>query len=320
MLTPVVHRRSLKPATVEVRWLSAETFLRADERGRSIPDDDNLFHFGVNYETASVHAVAALQAYENSVLGNIDPDTPTQTIVMSAASAIGAHNGVKQTAEWPMSVPSLLQTRDDNSLWVASLQVPKRVLKSSKMFLNGAVALAPHRASSSIKCLQPPAPQARSQRFETIPSRSVLQATRNRLANFALLILGDEDAFYRAREQPREVGLATRERQPSVVLAVTGEHVESIGVRPLFVLARTQRVEVRGAVAVEHDQLAVDHEMLLAQLHAAATISGKRRVQSWPPLQAHAVLLTPVAVVLDLVQPVGACGHLVRFDGEPVTK
>jgi hypothetical protein len=36
--------------------------------------------------------------------------------------------------------------------------------------------------------------------------------------------------------------------------------------------------------------------------------------------QAHAVLLAddhhPVAVVLDLVQPVGARGHVVRFGGE----
>jgi hypothetical protein len=36
--------------------------------------------------------------------------------------------------------------------------------------------------------------------------------------------------------------------------------------------------------------------------------------------QAHAVLLAgehhPIAVVFDLVQPIGGCGHLVRFGGE----
>lgn len=51
-----------------------------------------------------------------------------------------------------------------------------------------------------------------------------------------------------------------------MILAVTGNHVEGIELRPLVVHSRAQRAEVLNAVLVEHDHLAVDHEVILAQL------------------------------------------------------
>jgi hypothetical protein len=51
-----------------------------------------------------------------------------------------------------------------------------------------------------------------------------------------------------------------------MILAVAREHVEGVELRPLVVLSRGQRVEVRNAVAVEHGDLTIEDEMLSAQL------------------------------------------------------
>ncbi|MBO0757641.1 MAG: hypothetical protein J2P54_17455 [Bradyrhizobiaceae bacterium] len=75
-----------------------------------------------------------------------------------------------------------------------------------------------------------------------------------------------------------------------------------------------QRVEVGNAILVEDNHLAVEHEMLVAQLQRTETISGKCLGQSYPADQRHAVLLAnehhAVAVVLDLVDPLRASAHI----------
>jgi hypothetical protein len=84
-------------------------------------------------------------------------------------------------------------------------------------------------------------------------------------------------------------------------------------------VACLQRGEVGNAVGVEHDRLAVDHEMLLTQL--VRGLDDQREVPclvvAVPADQAHAVPLAdehhPASVVFHLVQPVGAGRHRDRF-------
>src|SRR5215472_7607647 len=94
-----------------------------------------------------------------------------------------------------------------------------------------------------------------------MPSRPILQATRNRSRPISPCSYSAMNTL----EEACEVGFAQRERQLAVVFAVACEHVEGIELRPLVVPARVQRCEVRDAVGAEHDRLPVDHEMLLAQ-------------------------------------------------------
>jgi len=79
-----------------------------------------------------------------------------------------------------------------------------------------------------------------------------------------------------------------------------------------------QRPEVRNAVDAEHDGLAVQHEMLLAQFQRGR--HDKREAASpimpAPAHQTHAALLSDKHHPVTVVQPVGHYGHLVRFDGQ----
>lgn len=79
-----------------------------------------------------------------------------------------------------------------------------------------------------------------------------------------------------AREQPDEVGLAQRQRQAAVILAIAGEHVEGTELRLLAALARAECGEVGDAVGAEHDRLAVDHQLLLAKLQRG--LDNQRKV------------------------------------------
>jgi hypothetical protein len=107
------------------------------------------------------------------------------------------------------------------------------------------------------------------------------------IADVALLVLRNEDAVHAALEQPSEIGLAQQERQRPEVLAVASKHVEGIELRPLVMLARRQGVEVRNAVPVEHDHLAVEREMFLAQLQrSAAAWKSARAGQAASPTKA----------------------------------
>ena len=104
-----------------------------------------------------------------------------------------------------------------------------------------------------------------------------------------------------------------RERQLAVVFSVACEHVEGTELRPLVVPARVQRCEVRDAVGAEHDRLAIEHEMLLAQFQRGRDYKREAPspIMPAPTHQAHAALLAdehcPVAVVLHFVQPIRAC-------------
>jgi hypothetical protein len=91
---------------------------------------------------------------------------------------------------------------------------------------------------------------------------------------------------------------------------------------PLAVPARCQRVEVGDTVLVEHHCLAINHKMLLAPLECG--FADPRElfgpVMTTSADQPHTVVLAnehqPVTIVLDLVDPSGAGGHLVCFGGE----
>jgi hypothetical protein len=72
-----------------------------------------------------------------------------------------------------------------------------------------------------------------------------------------------------------------------------GGRTERVCTARFVVPARGQGVEVGDTILVEHDDLAVDYEMLLAQFQRASTISGKYMAQSWSPLRSGTRDLTP---------------------------
>jgi hypothetical protein len=76
---------------------------------------------------------------------------------------------------------------------------------------------------------------------------------------------------------PSEVA-AQRQWQPAVILAIAREHVEDIELRLPVAIARVQRGEAGDAIGTEHDRLAVDHEMLLAQLQRGPSKPLMRRM------------------------------------------
>jgi hypothetical protein len=90
----------------------------------------------------------------------------------------------------------------------------------------------------------------------------------------------------------------------------------------LVVPARGQRVEIGDAVLVEHDDLAINHEVLPAQLQRGRDDQREAPgpIITAPADKPHAVLLAyehhPKAVVLDFVDPIGADGYFVRFSRE----
>jgi hypothetical protein len=76
------------------------------------------------------------------------------------------------------------------------------------------------------------------------------------------------------------------------------------------------------AVLIENDHLAIRHETLLPQLQRGRDNQREALgpITTSPANQAHVILLADehhaVAVVLDLVDPVGPGGHFVCFGGE----
>jgi hypothetical protein len=71
-----------------------------------------------------------------------------------------------------------------------------------------------------------------------------------------------------AREQPRQVGLAHRERQAAQIFAIECEDIEGIELHFSVVLTGMQGVEVGDAVDPEDDGLSIDDEVLLPVLGA----------------------------------------------------
>ncbi|RZN16381.1 hypothetical protein CWO90_39875 [Bradyrhizobium sp. Leo121] len=79
-------------------------------------------------------------------------------------------------------------------------------------------------------------------------------------ADLALLERGDENALGPAGEQPRQIGLAHRQRQPPVVVAVPASMSKAQKLGFMIVAPRMQRVEIGDAVDPEDDGLAVQNE------------------------------------------------------------
>jgi hypothetical protein len=128
----------------------------------------------------------------------------------------------------------------------------------------------------------------------------------------------------RAREQPRQIGLAHRERQVPQILTIEREAIEGVKLHLLVVLARVQRVEIGDAVDSQDDGLTIDDEMLLPVLQRA--IDDPREAAA--PVVAvaceksHALVLADedqaVAIVFDLMKPFRPCRH--GFAGMPIEK
>ena len=101
--------------------------------------------------------------------------------------------------------------------------------------------------------------------------------------DLALLERRQVDAVDAARQQPRQVGLAHRQRQLAQILAVADQHVEGVELDLVIVLARVQAVEIGAAVDAEQHRLAVDDERCCFGFAARPRRSADSgSVQSWP--------------------------------------
>ena len=105
-------------------------------------------------------------------------------------------------------------------------------------------------------------------------------------ADLALLEVGKEDAVDTARQQPCQVGLSHRERQPADVLAIADEDVEGVELHLGVMLAAVQAVEIGPAVDAGQHGLAIDHELAVA---VAQRSLGDQR-EATAPDQINAVL------------------------------
>jgi len=110
------------------------------------------------------------------------------------------------------------------------------------------------------------------------------------------------------------MGLAHRQGQGAQVIAVECQNVECIKLHLVIVLARVQRVEIGDAVDAEHDRFAVDDELLVSVLQRGLDDPG---IALAPVItaardQPHAIAVAldpqPVAVILDLVEPIRVRG------------
>ena len=94
-----------------------------------------------------------------------------------------------------------------------------------------------------------------------MPSSPIRQACRNRSGPISPCSKSDEeDPVDTARQQPREVGLAHRERQLAEILAVADQAIEGVELDLGIVLARMQAVEIAAAVDTEQHGFAIEDE------------------------------------------------------------
>src|ERR1700722_7606258 len=158
---------------------------------------------------------------------------------------------------------------------------------------------------------RPAAPIRSIPRFETNPSRPMLQTARKRSGPISPCPNGATKmpSGHRARSRARLVlrRLNGRSRQ---VVTIECQDVEGIELHLAIVLVRMQGIEIRNAIDTKNDRLAIDDELLHAVLE-------RRLDDPWTALrpigpvagdQAHAIAVAldpqPIAIVLDFVQPV----------------
>src|SRR4029077_14698837 len=98
--------------------------------------------------------------------------------------------------------------------------------------------------------------------------------------------VGQKDAVDTARQQPRQVGLAHRQRQLAEILAVAHQTVEGVELNLGIVLATAQALksERPSTPSSTASPSRTNDELRLRS--AASDISGKRSLQSWP-LRVH---------------------------------
>ena len=163
-----------------------------------------------------------------------------------------------------------------------------------------------------------PIPPLRHQTLQSHPAGGAKQVR----PDLALLERCHEDAVWPSRQQAVEVGLAHRQRQGAQIVTIERQDVESVELDLVLVPAAVQRVEVGDAVDPEHYRLAVDHELTMADFQrglddprlAVGPVGAALGDQAHPV--AVALQPQPVAVVLNLVQPVRGVGDRGGFGGE----
>jgi hypothetical protein len=144
-------------------------------------------------------------------------------------------------------------------------------------------------------------------------------------ADLALLERRHEDAIRSARQEPRQVGLAHRQRQRAQVVAVRGKQVERVQLHLVVMLAGDEGVEVGHAVNSKHHGLTINDEMVLPDLARGLDDPG---VAIGPVVpvhceKAHAIVLPlhqqAEAVVFDFMKPVRTVWNLgpARRQAEP---
>jgi hypothetical protein len=133
-----------------------------------------------------------------------------------------------------------------------------------------------------------------------------------------ICMLAENDADPPFAQQPRQALIAAAERQVPEVFTVELQEVEGVEHRTADSAVAVQCVEDRDAIRSTDHGLAVERERTCPKLRRGA---GNRGVTSVPVVaaareEAHGIAvasdLKPVAVVLDLVDPVGPDGRLGR--------
>ena len=101
-------------------------------------------------------------------------------------------------------------------------------------------------------------------------------------ADLALLEVAQEDPVHAPRQEPGQVGLAHRQRQPAEVLAVADQDVEGVELDLGIVLAGVQPLKSdRPSTPSSTASPSITKDELRLR-SAASVISGKRSLQSWP--------------------------------------
>jgi hypothetical protein len=144
-----------------------------------------------------------------------------------------------------------------------------------------------------------------------------LQACRNRSGpDLALFKRSDEHAVRPASQQPRQVGLAHRERQLAEIIAVHRQHVEVVKLYLVTVLTRMRRIEIGDAIDAKDHSLAIDDELRGAVLERSLSDPGEASAPVVPTAD-NQPNTTPdpfdaesVTIVLDLVEPIRMVGDL----------
>jgi FAD synthase len=90
-------------------------------------------------------------------------------------------------------------------------------------------------------------------------SRPILQATLNNTSPMS-------PAIDLVRKELRETDFADAQRQRTEILALAGQQVEGQELGLFVVLARSQCVEIRNAVFLQHDHFAIEDKALQGQL------------------------------------------------------